>query len=162
MDGRRVRRAAGGFTLIELLVVLLIVVIASSAATLALRDNDQLRLEREAERLAAMLESARAQSRASGLPVRWQADTDGKGFHFVGLPHARLSQAWLQPTLVLRGGLLTAPRQGTETELLLGPEPILPAQSLTLGIPGRPELERTLQTDGLRPFRLAQQASPRP
>ena len=80
MDGRRVRRAAGGFTLIELLVVLLIVAIASSAATLALRDNDQLRLEREAERLAAMLESARAQSRASGLPVRWQADASGYGF----------------------------------------------------------------------------------
>ena len=103
MGGRRVRRAAGGFTLIELLVVLLIVAVASGAATLALRDGDQMRLDREAERLAAVLESARAQSRASGLPVRWQATSDGQGFHFLGLPHARLSHPWLEPTLVLRG-----------------------------------------------------------
>ena len=107
MGGRRVRRAAGGFTLIELLVVLLIVAVASGAATLALRDGDQMRLDREAERLAAVLESARAQSRSSGLPVRWQATSDGQGFQFLGLPHARLSHPWLQPTLVLRGGLLT-------------------------------------------------------
>ena len=162
MGGRRVRRAAGGFTLIELLVVLLIVAVASGAATLALRDGDQMRLDREAERLAAVLESARAQSRASGLPVRWQATSDGQGFQFLGLPHARLSHPWLQPTLVLRGGLLTAPRQGADAELLLVPEPILPAQSLTLGVPGKPGLERTLQTDGLRPFRVAQAAAAQP
>ena len=63
--------AARGFTLIELLVVIAIVALASAAVTLAVRDPQATQLEREAARLSALLESARAEARASGLAVFW-------------------------------------------------------------------------------------------
>src|SRR5438309_6026590 len=86
-------RASRGFTLIELLVVVAIVAIASVGVSFALRDSQSTQLEREAQRLAALLESARAQSRATGVPVRWRA-TDG-GFHFEGLQPGALPEQWL-------------------------------------------------------------------
>ncbi|MBL8365900.1 MAG: type II secretion system protein, partial [Comamonas sp.] len=51
-----------GFTLLELLVVLAIVGLAMAGVALALRDNGGALLEREGERLAALLEAGRAQS----------------------------------------------------------------------------------------------------
>ena len=58
-----------GFTLIELLVVVALIAIASGVASLSLRDGTASRLEHEGQRLAALLESARAEARASlGLP----------------------------------------------------------------------------------------------
>ena len=73
--GNKKIRANGirGFTLLELLVVLSIMALATVGVGLAMRDGTQAQLERDAERLAALLESARAQSRASGVPVRWLA-----------------------------------------------------------------------------------------
>ena len=62
-----------GFTLLELLVVVAIIAIATAGVSFALRDSEATQLEREAQRLAALLESARAQSRSSGVPVRWYA-----------------------------------------------------------------------------------------
>ena len=59
-------RGPGGFTLIELLVVIAIIAIATAGVGLALRNTGQENLDREAERLSALLEAARAQSRASG------------------------------------------------------------------------------------------------
>ncbi|HMT17930.1 MAG TPA: prepilin-type N-terminal cleavage/methylation domain-containing protein, partial [Ottowia sp.] len=56
-----------GFTLIELMVVMAIVAIGAALASLALPDSDSRTLAREGERLAALLESARAQSRAAGV-----------------------------------------------------------------------------------------------
>ncbi len=73
-----------GFTLIELLVVIAIVAIGSALASLALPDSDRRTLAREGERLAALLEAARAQSRAAGVPVRWRATASG--FAWDGLP----------------------------------------------------------------------------
>uniref|UniRef100_UPI0017FC3268 pilus assembly FimT family protein n=1 Tax=Methylibium sp. TaxID=2067992 RepID=UPI0017FC3268 len=54
----RLPRAARGFTIVELLIVVAVIAIASSVAVLALRDPSATRLEREAARLAALLESA--------------------------------------------------------------------------------------------------------
>ena len=73
-----------GFTLIELMVVVAIVALGTALAALALRDSDDAALAREAERLAALLESARAQSRTAGVPVRWRPTAGG--FAFDGLP----------------------------------------------------------------------------
>ncbi len=143
-----------GFTLIELMVVVALVAIAAGAVALALRDGDADRLEREGARLAALLEAARAEARASGLAVRFEplgpaaaggATEPGApqaGFRFVGLPPAaRLPQHWLHAGV---GAEVVGARA-----LLLGPEPLLPAQRVVLHL-GAQRL--TLASDGLAPF----------
>jgi general secretion pathway protein H len=140
---------ARGFTLLELMVVLVIVAFATAGVSLAFRDNSAAQLEREGLRLTAMLESARAQSRTSGLPVVWRALP--QGFEFIGLP-----------TLAGTSGALSGPRpwlhQETQAQVLqppgaqtlvLGPEPLIAAQRLVL-VQG--ERRITLGTDGLAPF----------
>jgi general secretion pathway protein H len=150
--------AQSGFTLIELLIVLTIVALASALATLALRDPQASALEREADRLSALIEGARAEARASGLSLIWvptgqtsaPADADDRpGFRFVGLPAtAGLPQHWLTP--------------GVEAEvigaraLVLGPEPIIGVQRVALRLADR---RLTLVTDGIGPF-LPDQADP--
>jgi general secretion pathway protein H len=56
--------------LIELLIVIAIIAIATAGATLALRDSSATALEREAQRVAAILEAGRSQSRTTGLALR--------------------------------------------------------------------------------------------
>jgi general secretion pathway protein H len=138
---------ARGFTLIELLIVVAIVALTSAVVTLALRDPDASALEREADRLSALFEAARAESRASGLPLLWvptsAPEAEGRpGFRFLGLPAALgLPEHWLTP--------------GVEAEvigaraLVLGPEPLIGAQRLALRLADR---RLTLATDGLGPF----------
>ncbi len=136
-----------GFTLIELMVVVAIVAIGSALVALALPDSQGRQLAREGERLTALLESARAQSRASGVPVRWRA-TSG-GFAWDGLPPgtAPLPTHWLDAQTGTVG----------RAELLLGPEPIIGAQAVVLargGDTGQPPQTLRIATDGLRPFHL--------
>lgn len=155
-------RAAGrGFTLIELLIVIAIVALGAAVMSLALRDRDEARLEEEAARLAALLESARTEARAAGLAVRWvpaqaadagdpaRAD-DGTGFRFVGLPAAfALPTRWLEPRV-------TAQVVGAAA-LVLGPDAILPPQRVVLVLD-----ERRLEvgSDGLGPFAVRPPAEP--
>jgi general secretion pathway protein H len=150
------RSRASGFTLIELLVVLAIVAIASSLVVVSMRDSGQALLDEEAERLGALLESARTEARASGIAVRWElasADaTDGASFRFPGLP--RSTQL---PTRWLRDGV-TAEVVGARA-LVLGPEPILPPQRVVLR---RGEHSVVLASDGLAPFSRALPAAPSP
>jgi len=137
-------RAALGFTLIELLVVIAIVAIATAGVSFALRDTGATQIEREAQRLAALLESARAQSRASGVPVRWTA-TPG-GFRFDGLPQGTLPDHWLSPSTQVQGN----------ATLILGPDPIIGRQAVEIAPSDKPGQSLTIATDGLRPFRVAQ------
>lgn len=141
-------RAARGFTLIELMVVMTLVAIATAAITLALRDPTAAQLEREGERLAALLESARAEARVAGLPVVWAPtpDSDAAHFRFLGLPQRiQLPNRWLgePPSVEIAGA----------TQLTLGPEPMVGAQRLTLRL-GRERL--SIATDGLGPFAVVQ------
>ena len=140
---------ARGFTLLELMVVVAIVALATAGATLALRDSSATQLEREGLRLSAMLESARAQSCTSGVPVVWRQRPDG--FEFVGVKPKRVAQdslaeprSWL--SLETRAEV-TLPT-GAQV-LVLGPEPLIAAQRLVL-LQGDRQL--TLATDGLSPF----------
>lgn len=131
-----------GFTLLELLVVVAIVAFASAGVSFAMRDSGQTALEREAQRLVALLEAGRAQSRMAGQPLRWLGDANG--FHFEGLPGKEQPMAWLNAATQAgneRGG-------GTPT-LVLGPEPLIGPQALVLR---QGELSRRVATDGLRPF----------
>jgi general secretion pathway protein H len=135
-----------GFTLLELLVVMAIIAIASAGVGFALRDNSQVQLTREADRLAAWLESARAQSRMTGLPVRWVATADG--FTFDGF--AVNAQGVVPPSSWLSADTVVA----VGAVLSLGPDPIIGPQSVSLSLRSDPGRQLRLATDGVRPFQL--------
>jgi general secretion pathway protein H len=144
------RRRHDGFTLLELLVVIAIIAVATAGVGLALRDSGEAALDREAERLAALLESARAQSRAGGMAVRWRPTPQGPGsFSFDGLPIDTLPTAWLADGItaqpMLAGRVAVAALQ-------LGPDPIIAAQQVVLTSASLPGRSRVIGTDGLRPF----------
>ena len=164
--GRRMARAQGerGFTLIELMVVVLIVALASGMVAFSLRDTQGIALEREGQRLAALLEYGRAQSRLQGTPVRWRATPHG--FALEGLNKAVPEQPWLsQDTRVLdvlpRNPSADAASLAT---LALGPEPVLPPQAVVLGSGPTPGNTVRVATDGVRPFAIvaAELAAPAP
>jgi general secretion pathway protein H len=143
---QRFKRRPRGFTLIELLVVLSIIAIASAGVAFAMRDSAQTQLEREAQRLSALLESARAKSRTSGVAVFWRSTE--QGFTFDGLPPGSLPGNWLDSnTRVTR---VTPATPGNRLEL--GPEPIVGAQSVTLGNGQQGSVTLRVVTDGLRTF----------
>ena len=135
------RRKNWGFTLLELLLVISIMALATAGVSLVLRDPSETQLEREAERLAALLEGARAKSRAAGVPVRWRLIQGG--FRFDGLPASSgLPTQWLDSNT---RAFVLAP-------LLLGPEPLIPPQTVVLSQASHPERRLQVGTDGLRPF----------
>lgn len=136
-----------GFTLLELLVVIAIIAVATAGVSLAMRDTAESALEREAQRLAVLFESARAQSRASGVTVVWH--TTPEGFKFEGLPAGTLPERWLAD------GTTT-----TDTSTVqLGPEPIIGAQAVELVAAPLTQTIR-ISTDGLRPFAVDTQGQP--
>ena len=139
---------AGGFTLIELLVVVALIAITSATISLSLRDPSEVQLQREAQRLAALLETARAESRASGLLVRWipKAVKPGDDFRFEGLPATiHLPSRWLgEPVAVFIENTNVA-----NPAVVLGPEPVIPAQRLRLQLGDQ---RIVLSTDGLSAF----------
>ena len=142
-----------GFTLIELLLVLVIIAVASSVASLALRDPSSTRLEQEAARLVALLEAARTEARASGLAAHWDPRPEqagAEGFHFSGLsPDSDLPGNWLNDGV-------SAEVVGARA-VVLGPEPLIGAQSIVLHLGDR---QLTLTTDGLGPFAVAVDEAP--
>ena len=135
-----------GFTLIEVMVVMALIAIATALVSLALRDGNQSRLEEEGARLSALLESARTQARVSGIAVSWApadgSNGEGAQFRFIGLPpSAELPTRWLSEGV-------SAEIIGARA-LVLGPEPVLPAQRLVLRLDDR---RLVLASDGLAPF----------
>ncbi len=134
-----------GFTLIEILVVLAIVALGTATLVWSLRDSASRQLDEEAQRLSALLEAGRALSRTSGTAMRWRA-TDS-GFVIETLPSglaAPKPQAWLYPQT-----------RASASTLWLGPEPILPPQSLTLTQGDGQRGSVRVASDGLRAFGAA-------
>ncbi len=126
--------------------VIALMALVSVGVVFAMGDNSQDALQREGQRLAAQLEAARAQSRASGQPVRWRADNNG--FVMEGLQSGSRRSEWLQPPVAVR----------TDGDIILGPEPLIGAQAITLSYPNRNAQAVIVATDGVRPF--AQQGTP--
>ena len=134
--------------------VVAIVALASAVVTLALPDPAATRLEREAARLAAILETARVQARASGTLASWVPGADpvrpevaGLDFHFEGLPPGHeLPERWSDAEL---SGRIAVQLPARQRALVLGPEPVIPAQRLVLQLDDR---RVVLATDGLAPF----------
>jgi general secretion pathway protein H len=150
MDHGSARGASSGrgFTLIELLVVVALIAIATATVSLALRDPAAAQLEREAERLTALFEAARAESRAAGLAVHWaplREAGDGDQFRFDGLPaRIQLPRRWLGAPVAVE--IMGAAR------VRLGPEPVIGAQRVRLRLGDQRLL---LSTDGLAPFEIS-------
>jgi general secretion pathway protein H len=93
-----------------------------------------------------LLDTARAQSRATGVPVVWRAQASG--FEFQGLLRPTLPRQWLD----------VQTRAVSAQALLLGPEPIIGAQAVALSHSANPATMLWVSTDGLHPFTV--QASP--
>lgn len=140
------RVRASGFTLIELLVVVAIIAIASAGVSFALRDSGAAQLDREAQRLSALFESARAQSRMTGIAVIWHPVQGG--FRFDGLPPGTLPEQWLSEATYVEGG----------PAVVLGPEPIIGRQAVVLASTAVPQRSLRIATDGLRPFAVTEPA----
>ena len=131
-----------GFTLIEILVVLAIVALGTGALVWALRDSASQQLDEEAQRLSALLEAGRAQSRTSGVALRWRSSDTG--FVIETLPSGLApvqTHAWLYPQT-----------RASVSTLWLGPEPILPPQSLVLTQGDGSRGSVRVASDGLRAF----------
>ena len=147
--GRLPRRGLRGFTLIELMLVLVVIGVATAVASLALRDPAASKLEHEAVRLAALLESARAEARASGIAARWEPvsepQADGTGFRFVGMPPSQpMPSRWLEAA--------TSAQVIGARAVVLGPEPLIGEQRIVLRLQDQ---RLTLVTDGIGPFVVA-------
>jgi general secretion pathway protein H len=152
-----------GLTLLELLVVLAIIGFSVAGVSLSLRDSNQTQLEREAQRLVAVLEAARAQSRTSGVALIWQPTAEGFVIRPAIAPNQALSNS-ASPIATrtetwLTTGTQAAINTATRTNLvLLGPEPILAPARITLSVAtsnsAKPAPTLIIGTDGLRPFQV--------
>lgn len=134
-----------GFTLLELLVVIAVIALGTAGVALAMRDGNQTLIEREAVRLAALLDAARGQSRASGVRVTWDAPSDGKPtMRWTGLRNREpLPNTWLDAQVQVIGS----------AQLVLGPEPVITPQQVRLQMGND---TRLIVTDGVSAFRVVQ------
>jgi general secretion pathway protein H len=149
----KIKRVFGerGFTLMELMVVVAIIAIASAGVLFSLPDASATALEREAQRLAALLDSGRAQSRASGLAVTWKPSETG--FVFEGVPQIKNKKTGDMEDLIKfpKTWLNEETQVDLNSRLALGPEPIIAQQEVTLRNATR---SLTLGTDGIQPFTI--------
>lgn len=107
-------------------------------------------------RLSALLEGARAESRAAGVPVSWQLvpadESQPGGFRFSGLPgEPPAPRRWLHEGV-------SAEVVGARA-VLLGPEPVIGAQRIVLRLENR---QVALATDGLAPFGVIESGATSP
>ena len=171
-----------GLTLLELLVVLAIIGFAMAGVSLSLRDSSQTQLEREAQRLVAVLEAARAQSRTSGIALIWQPTPEGFVIRPALAPNAAQgnnpaitaapsnaanpiaarTETWLtagtQAAISTASASALANNIAPANLIVLGPEPILTPARITLSVTAANNTKATpsltIGTDGLRPFQL--------
>jgi general secretion pathway protein H len=138
------RRRQGGFTLLELMVVVAMIAITTAVVSFAIPDPSSTRLEREAARLIALLESARTQARSGALTVLWVPQSTGPeaDYQFIGLPPA------FMPPLKWQVPEVRAEVVGARS-IVLGPEPVIGPQSVILHLEDK---QIIVSTDGLAPF----------
>jgi general secretion pathway protein H len=172
-----------GFTLIELLVVLMLVAMGSAAVTLAWRDPAADRLQREAERLVMLLETARSEARSASLALGWRPLSTEQRAEVSPSASGTVDFEFLDPQgqpLPAKAALSSAgfgasswPRQwltpgvqatvvglaGANNTLRLGPEAMIGAQKVILVLDGQ---RREIATEGLAPFEVRASDAPAP
>jgi len=122
------------------MVVVALIAVATASAVLSLRDSASTALERDAQRLAAVLEAARAQARANDAAVFWHSSDRGYVLRSPSRPEVQ--QAWLSEHT----------RAGSSAPVQLGPEPLMAPQRIELFSALSPQRRVWVVTDGLRPF----------
>jgi general secretion pathway protein H len=152
-----------GLTLLELLVVLAIIGLAMAGVSLSLRDSSQTQLERDAQRLVAHLEAARAQSRTSGIAQVWRITPEGYNIVTMSTPAGTplRQETWMSANTQ---ALIQLPPQAANSApnniVVLGPEPLIAPASITLSMSNnatnttRPTPSLRIATDGLKPFQV--------
>jgi general secretion pathway protein H len=145
------RTLVRGFTLLELLVVIAVIALGTAGVALAMRDSGPTLVEREATRLAALLDMARSQSRTTGALVTWEAklnDQSQFAMSWSGLKSKEpLPNTWLETETQVVGN----------TRLVLGPDPVIAPQSIQLTIG---QNSRLIATDGVGLFVVHNLAQP--
>ena len=181
--GSQVTAAHGhlAFSGAYVLVVLAIIGFSVAGVSLSLRDSSQTQIEREAQRLVAVLEAVRAQSRTSGIALIWQITPGGfvirpalsSGTTQSGntpntsasgnsaSPIAARTETWLTTgtqAAVTTAASPTNNNTAPSNLLVLGPEPILAPARITLSVAtannAKPAMSLSIGTDGLRPFQI--------
>lgn len=147
-----------GFTLIELLVVLVLVALGSSLVVMSVRDRSTQVLDREADRLINLLESARAQARTSQTPMVWQSDANGFSLQALVLLPDPISN---NTGLVVPAGdkspftpWLTPGTRSEPTQLVISAEPVQAPMRLQLISPADAASRLMLGSDGVAPWKL--------
>lgn len=140
--GQGLRARQGGFTLLELMVVVTITAMLCAGVVMALPSSEERALHRDAERLAAWLEVARAQSRSRGTLVvaqveEGQARIEGASIESV------VALVWQSPAV-----------HAQPVRVVLGPEPVIAPQQVMLRAAGVPPV--LVATSGVQPFAVEQ------
>lgn len=174
------RSTSTGFTLVELLVTLVVASLLVGLAALALPRGENRALGLEADRLAALLDTARARAAAENRPIAWAPTPDGYLFltpsprgwtplssdpliprrweWMRGAPAPRAAPARSSPA-VSAGDVVVSASGGAPGApagwLLFGSEPVGPPMRVNLAAPAG---AITLSSDGLAPF--VQQGQP--
>ncbi|WP_101759477.1 type II secretion system minor pseudopilin GspH [Oceanicoccus sp. KOV_DT_Chl] len=78
---------ASGFTLLEILLVLVVIAVMASLVAVSIGDNSAAQLDREADRLVAVLEMASEEALLQGIELSLASVNDGEfsGYQFLWL-----------------------------------------------------------------------------
>ena len=132
------------------MVVVSLVALATTGVALALRDSSASQLDREAQRMTALLEAARAQARTTGVAATWQSVPGGFAINQTERPWlVPDTTALIESSVEALQALPSKPAPPPSQRIILGPEPLMSPTSLRLTVQGR---SLWLSTDGLRPF----------
>ena len=137
---------APGFTLIELMVVLAIVAVLTSVVAWSARPSIPHQLHQEGVRLAIWLQATHAQARSAGWSVQARAKTEGVELTGAG------TEAGAAPRLTWIASSTQV--VGPPVDLVLGPEPFLPAQQWVLGSSLDPKARVRVWTDDTGPWKV--------
>jgi general secretion pathway protein H len=148
---RHGRSSNAGWTLLELMVVLAIFAIAVGSVQLSMPNPAQLAVERDAKRLAAKLQTERITARAQGQRRYWLAQEQGFAW---AVSNGLASGLQIDKKEPWEGAETRLAAGYEQSQLRLGPDPVLPAQHVLLTTTGGAFSTNLwwVGTDGISPF----------